>query len=80
VLAFDGECCRNSKGQTVLKFSKQFIKQIQPINHKNYKPQYAIIRYIGGKKSRVQDRFVLPFAEPTTRKQPGGNMGGIKIL
>ena len=36
ILAFDGECCHNAKGQPVLRVSKQFGRQIDAIQQKNY--------------------------------------------
>ena len=63
MLAFDGECCHNAKGQPVLRVSKQFGRQIDAIQQKNYVPQYAKIRYIvywRGQNSEEEIRIVLP--------------------
>ena len=35
-LIIDGGVCRNSKGQVILKFSKQFINQIESMKQKSY--------------------------------------------
>jgi len=45
-LTIDGYGCRNSKGQLVLKFSKQLIKQIEERKQKNTVPKTAKIRFI----------------------------------
>ena len=45
-LTIDDEGCRNSKGQLVLRFSKQFINQMESIKQKNYVPKTAKIRFI----------------------------------
>lgn len=45
-LTFDGDCCRNLKGVLILKFSKQFIKQIEALKQKRYVPEIAKIRFI----------------------------------
>jgi ATP-dependent DNA helicase RecQ len=46
VLTVDESGCRNSKGQRVLKFSKQFIKKVEIMRQNNYIPKTAKIRFI----------------------------------
>ena len=63
VLIVDGDCCRNSKGQSVLRFSKQLIKQIEDMKPKNYVPKTAKIRFIvywQKENSEYEIRIVLP--------------------
>ena len=42
----DDDCCRNSKGQIVLRYSKQAAEQIQALKQNNYVPASAKIRFI----------------------------------
>lgn len=63
VLAVNEDCCRNSKGQAVLKFSKQLIKQLEAIKHKGYVLKGAKIRFIIYWKKEELDyeiRVILP--------------------
>jgi len=63
VLTIDGDCCRNLKGQPVLKFSKQFISQIETMKQKKYAPKTAKIRFIvywQKENSEQEIRIVLP--------------------
>ena len=62
-LIVDGGCCLNSRGQIVLKFSKQLLKQIEALKQKNYEPQKAIIRFIVYWQKENSDhevRIILP--------------------
>ncbi|MGB4091611.1 MAG: ATP-dependent helicase, partial [Ruminococcus flavefaciens] len=62
-LIVDGGCCLNSRGQIVLKFSKQLLKQIEALKQKNYEPQKAIIRFIlywQKENSDHEVRIILP--------------------
>jgi len=62
-LIVDGCCCLNSRGQIVLKFSKQLIKQIEVLRQKNYEPKTAIIRFIVYWQKENSDhevRIILP--------------------
>ena len=62
-LTIDGDCCRNSKGQLVLRFSKQLINQIESIKLKNYVPKTARIRFIVYWQKENTDheiRIILP--------------------
>ncbi len=45
-LTVDENCCRNSKGQPVLRFSKLFMSQIESMKQKSYVPKTAEIRFI----------------------------------
>jgi ATP-dependent DNA helicase RecQ len=66
ILAFDGDCCRNSKGELVLKFSKQLIKQIEALKQKKYLPKIAKIRFIvfwQKENSEQEIRIILPELE-----------------
>ncbi|MEA4925456.1 MAG: RecQ family ATP-dependent DNA helicase [Syntrophomonadaceae bacterium] len=65
-LTFDGDCCRHSQGETVLKFSKQLMKQIENLKKKNYAPKTAKIRFIvfWQKEDAEQEiRIILPELE-----------------
>jgi ATP-dependent DNA helicase RecQ len=46
ILVFNGDGCLNSKGQSVLKFSQQFIKQIENMKVKNYTLKSAKVNFI----------------------------------
>lgn len=46
VLTFDGETCFNAKGVAVLKVSRLFKEQIEPIMRKNYLPHSAKVRFM----------------------------------
>ncbi|WP_366556976.1 3'-5' exonuclease [Desulfosporosinus sp. BICA1-9] len=63
-LTIDRDCCRNSKGQAVLKFSKQLIKQIEDRKQKNNNvPKTAKIRFIvywQKENAEKEIRIVLP--------------------
>ena len=62
-LTIDRDCCRNSKGQAVLKFSRQLIKQIEEMKQKNNVPKTAKIRFIvywQKENSEHEIRIVLP--------------------
>ena len=62
-LTIDRDCCRNSKGQAVLKFSKQLIKQIEEWKQKNNVLKTAKIRFIvywQKENSEHEIRIVLP--------------------
>jgi ATP-dependent DNA helicase RecQ len=57
------DCCCNSKGQAVLRFSKQFINQIESLKQKNYRPQLAKIRFVvywRKEESESEIRIILP--------------------
>jgi len=62
-LGFDGNGCHNSKGQVVVKFSRQFLKQIESMRQKNYVPRTAKIRFIvywQKENTEREVRIVLP--------------------
>jgi len=62
-LTIDRDCCRNSKGQAVIKFSRQLIKQIEERKQKNNLPKTAKIRFIvywQKENSEHEIRIVLP--------------------
>lgn len=46
VLTLNGDECLNSSGQSVLKFSQQFIKQIADIKNKNYEIKGVKVNFI----------------------------------
>lgn len=57
------DCCLNSKGQVVLKFSKNFMSKIEAIKQKNYVPKKAKIRFIvywQKEDSEYEIRVILP--------------------
>lgn len=63
VLTVEENCCRNSKGQTMLRFSKQFIEQMEAMKQKNYVPKSAKIRFIvywQKENAEREIRIVLP--------------------
>jgi ATP-dependent DNA helicase RecQ len=45
-LTLNGDECLNSKGQTVLKFSKQFIRQIELMKERHYELRSANVNFI----------------------------------
>jgi len=62
-LGIDGKGCYNAKGQAVLKFSRQFLLQIESMRHKNYVLKTAKIRFIvywQKENTEVEVRIVLP--------------------
>ena len=62
-LIVDGDCCRNSKGQPVVKFSKQFINRIESMKQKKYVPRAAKIRFIvywQKENAENEIRIILP--------------------
>ena len=62
-LSFDRNGCHNSKGQAVVRFSKQFLKQIESLRQKNYVPRTAKIRFIvywQKENTEREVRIVLP--------------------
>jgi ATP-dependent DNA helicase RecQ len=63
MLVVDRDCCRNSKGQLVLRFSKQFMNKIEAMKQKGYLPKTAKIRFIVFWKKEDLDyeiRIILP--------------------
>ncbi len=63
LLTVDGDYCRNSKGQRVLRFSKQFIERIEDMKRNDYLPERATIRFIVYRQkegSEQENRIVLP--------------------
>lgn len=63
-LDVDLDTCRNSKGSTVVKFSKQFVKQVQVNKQNSYIPKAAEVRYIvywRSKETQLSEiKIVLP--------------------
>ncbi len=62
-LTVSGECCLNSKGQEVVRFSKQFTNQIESMKQKKYVPKRAKIRFVvywQKEDSEYEIRIVLP--------------------
>jgi len=45
-LTLNGDECMNSKGQSVLKFSQQFVKQIETMKERNYELKSAKVNFI----------------------------------
>jgi ATP-dependent DNA helicase RecQ len=45
-LTLNGDECLNSKGQYVLKFSHEFVKQIQSMRERNYELKSANVNFI----------------------------------
>lgn len=45
-LTLNGDECLNSKGQSVLKFSQQFVRQIEKMKEKNYELKRAKVNFI----------------------------------
>ena len=63
MLTTEETCCRNAQGQVVLKFSRQFIKQLEALKQKQYLPATAKIRFIvywQRENSEREIRIVLP--------------------
>lgn len=46
VLTWDGQQCLNSKGQSVIKFSQYFLRQIESLKEKNYKLKSVKVNFI----------------------------------
>ncbi len=70
-LVVDGVCCRNLKGQEVLRFSKQLLKQIESMKQNNYVPKAAKIIFIvfwQKENTEREVRIILPelYFEKTT--------------
>jgi len=62
-LIVDGCCCRNLKGQEVVRFSKGFAGTIEYMKDRNYAPMSAIARYIvlwRKEDSEQEIRIILP--------------------
>ncbi|HEX3028842.1 MAG TPA: UvrD-helicase domain-containing protein, partial [Clostridia bacterium] len=62
-LVVEGDFCLNSKGQNVLRFSKQLKEQIEELKKRNYLPKAARIRFIvywQKEDSENEIRIVLP--------------------
>ena len=65
-LTFAGDCCCNSRGEMVLRFSKQLMKQIEALKKNNYVPQTAKIRFIvfwQKENAEPELRIILPELE-----------------
>ena len=45
-LTFNGEACLNSKGQSVLKFSQQFVKKMESLQEKKYELKHVNVNFI----------------------------------
>lgn len=63
ILTADKDGCPNHKGQTILKYSKQFLNLIENMKQKGYQPVTAKIRFIVYWKKENTDceiRIVLP--------------------
>ncbi len=62
-LILNGDGCMNSKGQSVLKFSKQFMAQIEDMKRRNYRLKSARVNFIlfWLKEGAAQEiRIILP--------------------
>lgn len=62
-LVAEETCCRNSRGQVVVRFSKQFIDKIEHLDQRGYKPRAASVKYIVYWQKEGSDRevrIVLP--------------------
>jgi ATP-dependent DNA helicase RecQ len=46
ILTLSGDECLNARGQSVLKFSMQFVNQIETMKHKNYELKSAKVNFI----------------------------------
>ena len=46
LLTINGNECLNKNGQSILRFSKQFVNQIESMNQKNYKLKRAEVNFI----------------------------------
>lgn len=59
----DGDVCLNSKGQSVLKFSKQFAKDIGSMKQKGFALKRAVVNFIvywKGEDSQQEVKIILP--------------------
>ncbi|WP_136467998.1 RecQ family ATP-dependent DNA helicase [Flagellimonas onchidii] len=62
-LIFNGDGCLNSNGQSVLKFSQQFIRQMRLMEERGYKPKIVKVNFIVyWLKAETQEevRIVIP--------------------
>ena len=62
-LVAEETCCRNSRGQVYVRFSKQFIDKIEHLDQRGYKPRAASVKYIVYWQKEGSDRevrIVLP--------------------
>lgn len=63
-LRIDGEFCRNSDGQPILKFSKQRIEIMEYLKQKGYTPRSAKIKFIVyWKKENVENEIMIILPE-----------------
>lgn len=63
LLAVDGECCRQAKGVTVIRFSKQMKEKLERLQRDHYRPTKAVVKYILYWYKEAQDKeiqVVLP--------------------
>ncbi|OQY93550.1 MAG: ATP-binding protein [Sphingobacteriales bacterium UTBCD1] len=59
----DGDVCLNSKGQSVLKFSKQFAKDIESMKLKGFALKRVVVNFIvywKGEDSQQEVKIILP--------------------
>jgi ATP-dependent DNA helicase RecQ len=62
-LLAENSCCRNSKGQIVVRFSQQFARKVEYLVQRGYKPTAAFVKYIVYWQKEDSDRevrIVLP--------------------
>jgi ATP-dependent DNA helicase RecQ len=62
-LTLNGNECLNAKGKSVLKFSKQFVNQIESLKQRNYLPKSAKVNFIVYWKKEGTDeevKIILP--------------------
>ncbi len=62
-LSAERDCCRNSSGQVVVRFAKQFIKQIEGMEQKSYVLKRARVRFVlYWKKENTENeiKIILP--------------------
>ncbi|HPG33113.1 MAG TPA: RecQ family ATP-dependent DNA helicase [Lentimicrobium sp.] len=62
-LKFSGDECFNLKGQSVLKFSKQFVNQIETLKSNNYDLKKALVNFIiywQKERSEQEIKIILP--------------------
>lgn len=63
ILLFNGNECLNAKGQSVLKFSQQFIRQIENMREKNYELKSGRVNFIvywQKEQTNQEIKIVLP--------------------
>lgn len=63
ILMVDDECCKDSRGRVVLRFSKRFREQVENLKCKGYIPKTATVKFIvywNKEDTEKEIRIILP--------------------